>query len=208
MTTSDNFYNTPEEQLWSGEFGNEFIQRICKHTKEKQLQYNACYNVMLKKTNNIKSIFEVGPCIGLSAKALQNNIKSAKYHSIDINKLAVKHMRSKGFKCELGSINTYMTDKKYDIVVTKGVLVHINQSKYKEVIIKLSSMSKKYVLITEYFSHSPQTINYRGTPLHKRDFGEDFISYCNLNLVDYGFFHKNDPVYRQLNMNCFLFKIM
>lgn len=51
-------------------------------------------------------------------------------------------------------------------------------------------MSKKYILVVEYFSHKPVEVkNYKGKKnlLFKRDFGKLFNDKKNLICVDYGF---------------------
>ena len=47
---------------------------------------------------------------------------------------------------------------------------------------------------------------YRGNKnlMFKRDFAKDLIDKFNLNLVDYGFVYKYDPINPQDNLNWFL----
>ena len=50
-------------------------------------------------------------------------------------------------------------------------------------------MSKKYVLIGEYFNRTPTMIPYQGKEnlLFKRDFGKYFLKNFDLEVIDYGF---------------------
>jgi hypothetical protein len=51
------------------------------------------------------------------------------------------------------------------------------------------SLSNKYVLFAEYFSTTPQMIEYHGqtNKLFKRDFGKFFLQNFDAKLLDYGF---------------------
>ena len=51
------------------------------------------------------------------------------------------------------------------------------------------SMSKKYILIGEYFNRTPVSIKYRNKQdlLFKNDFGKIFLENYKVKLLDYGF---------------------
>ena len=72
---------------------------------------------------------------------------------------------------------------------------HINQDKLSLIYDKMYQISKKYILIAEYYSRQPQEIVYRGytNKLYKRDFcGEIMDKYSDLKLIDYGFVYHRD----------------
>ena len=72
----------------------------------------------------------------------------------------------------------------------------------------MNFLSKKYILIAEYFSPKPEKIDYRGfkNKLFKRDFAKDYLSINkNSKLVDYGFVYEKDK-FPQDNINWFLIK--
>ena len=61
----------------------------------------------------------------------------------------------------------------------------------------------------EYYNPSPVAIMYRGHDdrLFKRDFcGELLDKYKDLELVDYGFCYRRDPVFQQDDMTWFLMR--
>ena len=70
------------------------------------------------------------------------------------------------------------------------------------------NLSKKYLLVAEYFNPTPMKLIYRGNKnlMFKRDFAKDLIDKFNLNLVDYGFVYKYDPINPQDNLNWFLLR--
>ncbi|MDR2544830.1 MAG: hypothetical protein LBD03_04700 [Methanobrevibacter sp.] len=71
-----------------------------------------------------------------------------------------------------------------------------------------NEFSKKYICIIEYHSPNPVKINHRNEDeaLFKRDFcGELMDMFPDLELVDYGFIYKRDPVATD-EVNWFLLK--
>ena len=76
---------------------------------------------------------------------------------------------------------------------------------------KIYNFSKKYIYIQEYFNPVPIEVKYRGHKgkLFKRDFAKEIkFKYKNLKIIDYGFFWKEDPIFKGNcdNSNWFLFK--
>ena len=70
------------------------------------------------------------------------------------------------------------------------------------------TLSRKFILISEYFNLAPVSIPYRGheNRLFKRDFaGELWAQYSSLILVDYGFIWSKDPVVPKDDTTWFLF---
>lgn len=68
-------------------------------------------------------------------------------------------------------------------------------------------VTKKYILIAEYYNPSPVDISYRGHKgfLFKRDFaGEILYKYPELKLIDYGFVYHRDNNFPQDDLNWFL----
>lgn len=105
------------------------------------------------------------------------------------------------------SILEYKTDKKYDLVYTNGVLIHINPNELNSVYEKMYQSSAKYILISEYYNPTPVSVTYRGNKnkLFKRDFaGEIMDKYPELKLVDYGFRYHRDNNFKSDDDTWFL----
>ena len=88
-------------------------------------------------------------------------------------------------------------------------MIHINPKNLKQIYEKLFKMSKKYILIAEYYNPKPVSINYRGhkDKLFKRDFaGEIMKKYKSLKLIDYGFVYHGDLSFPQDDLTWFLLK--
>lgn len=116
---------------------------------------------------------------------------------IEINKEASEKLKSHlgDENVYNGSIFDFEVTKQYQVVLIKGVLIHINPTMLQNVYEKLYQSSSKYILVSEYYNPTPVEVDYRGHTgkLFKRDFaGEMLDRYQDLRLVDYGFCYHRD----------------
>ncbi len=104
------------------------------------------------------------------------------------------------------SILNAEVDRTFDVVFTKGVLIHIAPEQLDQVYKRIHDFSSRYILIAEYYSPSPVSIDYRGykEKLFKRDFaGELMDKYSDLKLIRNGFsYHRGK--FPQDDLNWFL----
>ena len=117
--------------------------------------------------------------------------------AVEINSKAVKILKSKipDVIAHNTSIIDFQPTKQFDLVLTKTVLIHVNQAYLNSIYEKLYNSAKKYILIYEYYNPTPVSVEYRGYKdmLFKRDFAGEIMSlYQNLKLLDYGFLYKRD----------------
>ena len=84
--------------------------------------------------------------------------------------------------------------KKFDMVFTKGVLIHINPDMLPVVYQNLFDLSNRYIMVCEYYNPAPVSIDYRGNKerLFKRDFAGELIQKYGLKLISYGFNYQHD----------------
>ena len=106
-------------------------------------------------------------------------------------------------KCIHQSIHEFASREKYDLAMICGVMIHLNPETLKSVYKLLANLSKKYVLISEYYNPDPVEVIYRGHKgkLFKRDFAKEFMDE-GLN-VDYGLCIAI-PKFRHADMTWFL----
>ena len=106
---------------------------------------------------------------------------------------------------------SFNSKKKFDLVCSVGVLIHQNPNHLNAFYNKLYSLSKKYIYLCEYFSHTPVMVKYRNNDnkLYKRDFAKElWIKFPKLKLIDYGFHWEEDPKLKNScsdNNNLFFF---
>jgi pseudaminic acid biosynthesis-associated methylase len=203
----DNKFKTDQEKFWAGEFGNDYAQR---NTGDKWIASNTVlFSKILSRTLNVKSILEYGSNIGLNLLAIRNILPQAELSAIEINEESVNELKNKivDIKVHQMSIFDYVPEVKQDLVLIKGVLIHINPDELLTAYKLLYDSSERYICIVEYYNPTPVTIKYRGheNKLFKRDFaGELMDQYEDLKLVDYGFIYHRDNNYQQDDMTWFL----
>ena len=200
-------YKTPQESFWAGQFGDEYIER----NKGSQLLASNLnfFTQCLNRAQPIHSCLEFGANIGMNLKAFKLLMPNIRLAGVEINEKAHAQLESITGKDSAyhTSIFDFDIDSKYDLTMTKGVLIHIHPDQLSLVYEKLYHHSRKYVLIAEYYNQVPETISYRGESdrLFKRDFAGDFLEkYPDTHLVDYGFAYRRDPVFPQDDISWFL----
>ena len=199
-------YETDQENFWSGEFGDEYIER---NSSESLLAFKTGRLArMLSKAGGIKSSLELGANIGLNERGLQRLFPGIRMDAVEINEKAANELRKIGnVTVHQISILDFATDKTFDLTFTSGVLIHINPEKLSICYRILHEYSRKYILVAEYYNPTPVEVPFRGKSdrLFKRDFaGEMLDMYPDLSLVDYGFIYHRDPSFPSDDSTWFL----
>jgi pseudaminic acid biosynthesis-associated methylase len=202
-------YQTEQEKFWAGEFGNAYIER---NIEDRIVAGNtALFSKALRGAGQISSVVEFGANIGLNLRALGHLYPDAKLSGVEINAQAASVLRELIGTQNVyeGSILDYEPSKQSDLVLIKGVLIHMNPDVLEAVYDKLYSASSRYILVAEYYNPTPTTVKYRGHDdrLFKRDFaGEMLDRFANLQLVDYGFVYRRDPSFPLDDITWFLLR--
>jgi spore coat polysaccharide biosynthesis protein SpsF len=202
-------YKTEQENFWQGDFGDNYIYR----NKNKLLIKNNffLFKKIFLNIFKIKSLIEFGPNIGLNIIALKKIFKLNFVTVVEINKKACSQIKDiEKLNVINDSIINFSPKKRYELVLVKGVLIHINPNKLKKVYktIYKSCKPSGYILIAEYYSPKPTMITYRGkkNKLFKRDFAGEFVSlFKKTKIIKYGFAYHRDK-YPQDDLNWFLIK--
>ena len=207
MTNNKTKYETDQENFWAGNFGAEYIDRNRGH---KLLASNLnFFSKTLAQTGKIESCIEFGANIGMNLQALKLVYPEIKLKGIGINEEAANELKEiiSEKNVYMESISEWSPKETFDLVLIKGVLIHINPEKLNTVYQKLYDSTQRYILLCEYYNPSPVTIPYRGhsNRLFKRDFaGEMLDLYPDLTLVDYGFSYHRDIAFPQDDISWFL----
>ena len=185
----------PQQQFWSGSFGDEYISR---NVDESLLLSNVnMFSRILSHMPTLpERVLEFGANVGMNYLALSRCVPSLQFTGVEINATACDELARHPVTAVHSSIEDFESADSWDLVFTKGVLIHLNPESLPAVYEKFAKFSQKYILVAVYYNPSPVSIDYRGEKdvLFKRDFaGEMLDSIDGLNLVDYGF------VYRRAN---------
>lgn len=201
-----NKYKTEQECFWAGEFGDGYVER----NRGAQLiaSNTAFFSKIFSRTEGIKSLIEFGANIGMNLHAFRALLPNAELSAIEINDSAVQELNKiDNVSVFAQSMFDFVPQRTWDMVVIKGVLIHINPDKLDDVYKLLYDSSGKYVCIAEYYNPTPVEIAYRGHHgmLFKRDFAGDMLNkFDGLKLVDYGFSYHRDRCFPQDDITWFL----
>ena len=202
-------FKTEQESFWAGAFGTEYIQR---NQGDALLASNLDFFAKaLRATRDVKTCIEFGANIGMNLKALKLLYPGFEQHGIEINADAAHELAQviPPDHVYQASILDFNPVQRWDLVLIKGVLIHINPDVLPQVYDKLVASSGRYLLVAEYYNPAPVAIPYRGHTdrLFKRDFaGEIMDRHPQMQLVDYGFAYRRDPNFPQDDITWFLMK--
>lgn len=207
MVTKHGQHSTPQEQFWAGQFGTEYIAR---NRGDALLASNlAFFAKALGRAGAINSCIEIGANVGMNLRALRLLYPGIRCAGVEINADAARELgeligQQNVFE---GSIADWQPAELADLVLSKGLLIHVNPELLPTAYQRLYEASERLILIAEYYSPCPTAITYRGQEdrLFKRDFaGEMLDRFLDLKLLDYGFCYRRDPAFPQDDLNWFL----
>lgn len=182
-----------ESDFWAGGFGDEYIGRNCSE-KLAKANWRMFSDALHKTGGDFDSIIELGANIGLNIEAIKRIYPHIKAAAVEINEKAFTQLlkvADVAYNCNL--FDSRVTGK-CDLALTKGVLIHIHPDDLKAAYKRLFDLSRRYILICEYYNPKPVEIEYRGEKgkLWKRDFAGEMMDAYPLRLVDYGFVYHRD----------------
>jgi pseudaminic acid biosynthesis-associated methylase len=198
---------TPQETFWAGEFGTAYIDR---NAGEQLLASNLhFFSTALRAAGAVASCLEFGANIGMNLRALRLLYPQLQVRAVEINPQAARILGETigAGNVHEGSLFDYTATEQFDLVLVKGVLIHLNPDRLPDAYARVYEAAKRFVLLCEYYNPSPMAIPYRGHTdrLFKRDFaGEMLDRYADLRLVDYGFAYRRDPAFPQDDITWFL----
>ncbi len=204
-------FKTEQENFWAGDFGDKYISR--NQSSELLASNLNFFSKSLRNTSRISECLEFGSNIGMNLRALQILYPDMKQYAVEINNKAANSLTEILPKENIfnESILNFKPKRKFELVLIKGVLIHLNPDYLKNIYATLVNSTSRYLLICEYYSPKPVSINYRGNKekLFKRDFaGEILDSFSNFELKDYGFSYYRDPSFPQDDITWFLLEKM
>ncbi len=186
---------TEQEIFWAGNFGDNYSKR---NSLEKILSSKIhFFKKVLSDLNDLNICLELGANIGSNLLAIKKIRPEIQLHGVEINQSAYQKLASLNL-CESTHNKSLLEFKEInlaDLVFTMGVLIHIGPNELDEAYDSIYNCTKRYILLCEYYSPSPTSVEYRGysNKLFKRDFaGEMLDKYNDLKLVNYGFSYKRD----------------
>ena len=184
-----------QEEFWAGQFGTDYIDR---NQDDVLLSSNIHFfsKILTRIPNTPKSIIELGANVGMNIRALRELLPKTSFTGVEINKSACAQLQKLNCTVHNISISDLIIEEKFDLVLSKGVLIHLDPEELDNTYKKMYDMTDGWILIAEYYNPVPVAIEYRGhtDKLFKRDFaGEMLEQFNDLELIATGFAYHLDP---------------
>ena len=186
--------NSKQKEFWLSEFADSYMNRnsnidyVNNNYKQKTgLTEEEVFVEFFSNLDKNMSILEVGCNVGVKISILQK-MGFVNLTGVELNKNAYEIAKKNFPDIEFinSDIEKFETEKKYDLVYTCGVLIHLNPAIISNVVKKIFSLSNMYIFGFESFSETLQEVRYREN-LHvqwKQDFMSVYMkNFPELNLI-------------------------
>ena len=193
-----------QEAFWKGDFGDEYHARNAGRVRANFIFFERALSLI----GEPRRVMELGCGTGDNLRALRMLYPYAKLSGVEINRVAADACpKDAAVYCRPVGDFTNPQDVTYDLVLTKGFLIHVPPEALPAVYAKMAELSARRVLIAEYYSPQPAAVAYRGHAdrLWKRDFAGEFMAaHPKFRLAEYGFVSRYDQQAPQDDLNWFL----
>lgn len=199
---------------WRGGFGASYIERNQPSSDTTAEAATAFGRMLHQADGHVGSVLEIGANVGINLRGLRRLLgASAKLSALEPIAEACAALRGAGDiglteVLESTAYEIPKPDGSFDLTFTNGVLIHVPPDKLARAMQEITRVSSRYVLCSEYFSHTPLEIPYRGASglLWKRDFGRMYLETCpELSVLTYGFIWQEELPHFD-NLNWWLFE--
>lgn len=203
---------TEQERAWAGEHGNEYNRRSPGNEWANlalfETIFGGVYGGLSGQFKPLNTILELGAGQGANLRALRRFLPGAHLSALELNPQACEVLHATGSADQVihASLLDWEPDQTWDLVLTKGLLIHIHPDDIGVAYKTLHRAAARWILICEYYNPILVNVVYRGRDdlLWKRDFAGEMLDYHpDLRLVDYGFVYHRDP-YPQDDVSWFL----
>lgn len=185
---------TPQQALWAGVAGDEY------HKRNLQTDRSGFWGMVIgDRISGIHSVFEPGAGKGdnltsIRKWAYQNNV-FPRVTGLDVNESACKVMEARGIVPIHSAFPNVEMANTYDLVLTRGFLIHLPKPELLKAIERIYEMSNRYICFVEYYSTRRRMVSYRGN--RNALWTDDYAGYLlerhdGVRLLDYGFVYGED----------------
>jgi pseudaminic acid biosynthesis-associated methylase len=180
---------TQQLQAWEGDFGVAYTERnlVDWHVRLPAFQ-------QMLHGLDLQRVLEVGCNRGHNLMVLADLLgQGCDVVGVEPNRYALELARQATTKAGVlhGDIfDLPFKDSFFDMVFTAGVLIHVAPTDLPAALAELHRVSRRYLLVIEYFAHQEEAIRYRDQDglLWKRDFLRSYLDqFPHLSLVQQGY---------------------
>lgn len=200
------------DRFWAGDFGNAYTDRNKINPLDARVFFERIRRQAHLDQKTIASVIEFGANKGHNLTALGElwalQRCPLETTGVEVNLLASETLLENADNVLVTSFLDLAPTMalQADLVLTKGLLIHIDPADLPTAYRVIAQCAKRYVLMAEYFCPTPRPIRYRSFDgkLWARDFAGEFMdTYHDFELRDYGFVYARDP-HPQDNLHWFL----
>lgn len=191
------------EAAWQSEVGTEYTGRQRLTIESRAAMFRDAWEQMNVRP---KSMLELGAGSGDNIRAIRQ-FDDIYATGIEINPNAYHLLKDAADDALLMSAIEFRPTRKWDLVLTRGFLIHVHPGKLIKVYDSIHDATSRYVMLCEYYSPTPRMIPYRGHHdlLWTRDFTGEFLDrHKDMRLVDYAFVYHRDVKAPQDDVTWFL----
>lgn len=193
------------EKIWEGAFGDAWVDR-CRATPELFAAHLTVFRDMLRRVESVESVCELGASYGLNMMILHTLLPHVELTGVEVNHKAAEMLAKLPYVTAMeSSVHQAQFTRQYDMVLSKGVAIYQNEETLEDYYQILYRLSKRYILICEYYNPTPVKVPHREAWFYKRDFAGDMMDrYPDLKLLDYGFQYHRDYLFPVDDFNWFI----
>lgn len=178
-------------EFWTGKGGNDYVDRNTMDAINLSRRAKM-WSQIFENIASPYSVLEVGANIGINLVAIKRILPPVVHcAAVEPNSKAADLLLRLGVANEVwtnSADDLYIADNRFDVVFTSGVLIHIEPSQLLKSCKEIHRVSKRYVICAEYFSDQPIEIEYRGSFIWKRDWGQFWLdNFEDLRPINCGF---------------------
>lgn len=186
------------DEFWAGDFGDQYTERNVGRVNQNARFFHSVFGDL----SSVARVLEFGCGSGENLQALEEiGAWGSNLFGIEVNEKAAAIALDKGFNVvvdDMIRIGLQADLPKFDLVVSKGVAIHVPPDRLKDYYTALWNRTRRggLILLAEYYSPTPVEVSYRGHDgkLWRRDFAGDMMTlFPDLTIDDYGFAYHADP---------------
>ena len=181
------------EELWQGDFGNQYVERNRSAGGDR----GAFWQGMVERLSP-RTVLEVGCNVGANLQHLDANPTVTDLWGVDVNRESLAELHARLPAVSAGwavARNLPFRDGWFDLVFTVAVLIHVPEDALPIAMGELVRCSRRHVLCVEYRATDTVVVDYRGQhrAFFKRDYGAIIGGlFPELTLVEEGDVSKAD----------------
>jgi spore coat polysaccharide biosynthesis protein SpsF len=181
------------EELWAGEFGDEYVER-----NRQAGEVRAGFWKTVCERTAPASVLEVGCNLGGNLGHVAGHVPPHHVFGVDVNLKALNELR-RSFS-DVNAVHAParelpFRDRWFDLVFTMGVLIHQPEATLPLVLSEMARTARRWILMGEYFAETTTEVPYRGHSgaLFRRDYGGIFADlFPDFVLEDKGFLGRDE----------------